>query len=67
MGENSKRQGFGSMTPEKRRAIASAGGRAAFEKGVIHRFTSGEPAAEAGRKGGLARARNQAARKAAVR
>jgi uncharacterized protein len=57
-----KPQGFASMTPEKRREIASMGGRAAFEKGVLYRFTK-DTAASAGRKGGLARAANQAAKR----
>lgn len=55
--------GFAVMTPEQRRAASSKGGRSSFEKGVLYRFTS-EKAKEAGSKGGLARARNIAARKA---
>jgi len=46
-----KDRGFASMSPEKRREIASKGGRAAHAKGTAHEFTS-EEAREAGRKGG---------------
>ena len=46
-----KKRGFGSMDPEKQRAIASRGGKAAHEKGTAHQFTSDE-AREAGKKGG---------------
>jgi general stress protein YciG len=52
MPEKSKR-GFGSMDIEKRREIASKGGKAAHAKGSAHRFTP-EEAREAGRKGGQA-------------
>ena len=44
-------RGFASMTAEQRRAIASAGGRAAHEKGTAHRWTS-EEAKSAGSRGG---------------
>jgi len=47
-------RGFASMDPQRQRAIASNGGRAAQAKGTAHQFTS-EEAREAGRKGGLAR------------
>jgi general stress protein YciG len=40
------------MDPEKQRAIARKGGRAAHEKGTAHEWTSDE-ARKAGRKGGL--------------
>lgn len=46
-------RGFAGMDPERQRAIASAGGRAAHASGNAHRFTS-EEAREAGRKGGEA-------------
>jgi general stress protein YciG len=52
MAEKSKR-GFGSMDINKRREIASKGGKAAHAKGSAHRFTP-EEAREAGRKGGQA-------------
>jgi general stress protein YciG len=42
------------MDPERVRAIASAGGKAAHAKGVAHRWTS-EEASAAGRKGGSSR------------
>lgn len=45
------RRGFAGMSLEKRREIASKGGKAAHEQGTAHRFTS-EEAREAGRKGG---------------
>jgi general stress protein YciG len=47
------KRGFASMDPEKQRAIASKGGRAAHVKGTAHEFTSAEARA-AGRKGGAA-------------
>jgi general stress protein YciG len=53
MKKQSKPRGFAAMFPEKRRAIASKGGRAAQRKGTGHRWTQ-EEAVEAGRKGGLA-------------
>jgi general stress protein YciG len=46
-----KKRGFGSMDPEKQRAIAQKGGRAAHAKGTAHQFTP-EEARAAGRKGG---------------
>ena len=46
-------RGFAAMDPEKQRAIASKGGKAAHAKGTAHRFTP-EEASEAGRKGGRA-------------
>lgn len=46
-----KKQGFASMTPERRREISASGGRAAHAKGTAHRFTS-EEASIQGRKGG---------------
>ena len=56
------RQGFASMDPVRQREIASDGGRAAHVLGTAHQFTPAE-AAEAGRKGGLARARRFAERR----
>lgn len=47
----SGKRGFGSMSPEKQREIASKGGKAAHQKGTGHEWTS-EQAREAGRKGG---------------
>lgn len=46
-------RGFASMDPEKRRKIASKGGKAAHKKGTAHEWTT-EEAREAGRKGGSA-------------
>ncbi len=39
------------MSPERQRAIASQGGRAAHQQGVAHEWSS-EEAKEAGKKGG---------------
>lgn len=52
-----KKQGFAAITPERRREIASMGGRAAHSKGTAHKWTS-DSAREAGRKGGSTRAKN---------
>ena len=54
--------GFAALSAEQRRAIASQGGKAAHATGKAYRFTS-EQATAAGRKGGLAKARNARARK----
>ena len=51
-------RGFASMDPEKQRAIASAGGRAAHAEGRAHQFTADEARA-AGRKGGAVVARDR--------
>ncbi|MGV8804371.1 MAG: KGG domain-containing protein [Polaromonas sp.] len=48
------RRGFAGMDPERQRAIASEGGRAAHQSGNAHQFNS-EEAREAGRRGGQAR------------
>lgn len=48
-----KFRGFGSMTPERHREVASAGGKMAQAGGRAHRWTP-EEAKEAGRKGGRA-------------
>lgn len=44
-------RGFASMTAEKKREIASKGGKAAHALGTAHKWTS-EEAQAAGRKGG---------------
>ena len=44
-------RGFGSMSPERKREIASMGGKAAHTLGTAHEWTS-EEAREAGKKGG---------------
>ena len=46
-------RGFACMDPERRRQIASLGGKASHEKGTGHEWDR-ERAREAGRKGGLA-------------
>ncbi len=48
-----KPRGFATMTPERIREIASAGGKAAHAQGKAHRWTV-DQAREAGRKGGQA-------------
>lgn len=50
--EDSKaKRGFAAMSPERQRAIASQGGKAAHEQGAAHQWSK-EEAADAGRKGG---------------
>jgi uncharacterized protein len=56
--EKKKPKGFAALTPEKRREIASKGGKAAHAKGTAHEFDS-EEARSAGRKGGHAISRNR--------
>ncbi len=51
MTKDKQRRGFASMDHEKRREIASKGGRAAHQKGTAHEWTP-EEARKAGRKGG---------------
>lgn len=58
MESGKSRRGFASMSPEKRRKIASKGGKAAHEMGRAHEFTS-EEARAAGSKGGKAVSRNR--------
>jgi general stress protein YciG len=55
------RRGFASMSPEKQRAIASKGGRAAHQKGTAHEWTP-EEAKAAGRLGGMRSKKRNAAR-----
>jgi general stress protein YciG len=45
------KQGFASMSPEKRRAVGSKGGKRAHQLGTSHRWTR-ETARAAGKKGG---------------
>ena len=52
------KRGFASMDPQRKREIASKGGRAAHEKGTAHEF-SPEEARMAGRKGGEVVSRNR--------
>lgn len=51
-----KPRGFAAISPERRKEIASAGGKAAHAAGTAHVFSSAEAKA-AGRRGGLARGR----------
>ena len=53
-----KRRGFASMDKERRRAIASKGGKMAHAKGTAHEYTP-ESGRAAGRKGGLAVSQNR--------
>jgi len=50
-GQKGHGRGFASMSPEKKREIASKGGKAAHALGTAHKWTS-EEAQVAGRKGG---------------
>jgi hypothetical protein len=56
-GKNDKR-GFAAMDSEKRRALASKGGKAAHAQGHAHEFNSDE-ARDAGSKGGKAIAKDR--------
>jgi general stress protein YciG len=49
--QGKSKRGFGAMSPEKQRAIASKGGQAAHRKGAAHEFTL-EEARQAGHLGG---------------
>lgn len=51
------KKGFASMSPDKVKAIASMGGKAAHASGNAHQYTK-EEAQAAGRKGGLAKKKN---------
>lgn len=55
---NKAKKGFASMTAEQRKAIASAGGKAAHTKGKAYRFDSAS-AKIAGQKGGKAVSSNR--------
>ena len=56
--DNKSKRGFAGMDPDRQRDIASAGGRAAHEKGTAHEFDS-EEARKAGQKGGQSRGKDQ--------
>jgi len=53
MKTSERKRGFAAMDPDKQRAIASKGGKAAHDHGKGHVWTS-EEARAAGRKGGKA-------------
>jgi general stress protein YciG len=57
--KRTSRRGFASMDRSRQREIASAGGRAAHERGTAHTFTPDE-ARDAGRKGGVSISRDRA-------
>lgn len=48
-----KPRGFAALSPERRKEMASLGGKAAQDKGVAHRWNADEARAN-GRKGGMA-------------
>lgn len=52
-GKSCPGRGFAALSPEKRRRIASLGGKQAHANGTAHQWTP-EEAREAGRKGGAA-------------
>lgn len=54
-GKKKSNRGFASLSPERRREIASMGGKKAQELGTANRWTA-ETAKSAGQKGGLAMA-----------
>lgn len=55
-----KPRGLAALSPERRKEIASIGGKAVHAQGKGNRFREGSTeAAEAGRKGGEARQRNK--------
>lgn len=54
------KQGFASMSPERRREIASSGGKSAHAKGVAHQYTS-----ETGRAAALSTAASKSKREIA--
>jgi general stress protein YciG len=54
-------RGFAAMDPERQRAIAKEGGKAAHKSGHAHEFTS-EEAREAGRKGGQASSKSKSSK-----
>ena len=56
--KRTSRRGFASMDRSRQREIASAGGRAAHERGTAHTITS-EEARDAGRKGGVSISRDR--------
>jgi len=56
--ETKSRRGFANLDAERRREIASQGGRAAHQQGVAHQWNS-EEAAAAGKKGGQASRRSR--------
>lgn len=59
---NISKRGFASISQERRREIASQGGKAAHRCGKAHQWTQ-EQAREAGRKGGVATRNKRASRK----
>ncbi|MES2299976.1 MAG: KGG domain-containing protein [Pseudomonadota bacterium] len=56
-GSGTSARGFASMNPDKQRAIASEGGKAAHEKGTAHEFTP----EEARRAGSMSHTKRQSA------
>lgn len=58
MVDEKKPRGFGLLSPERRKEISSAGGRAAHAAGTAYQFTT-ETAKVAGSKGGMEIARRR--------
>ncbi len=58
MSSGNPKRGFAAMDTEKRKALASKGGKTAHEQGHAHEFTR-EEARDAGSKGGKAVARDR--------
>jgi hypothetical protein len=58
MSDGTKRRGFASMSPERRKQVTSMGGKAAWKKGVARHF-SPEEARQAGAKGLASRRRKK--------
>ncbi len=50
-------RGFGSMDPERQRAIAASGGRAAHEQGTAHQWTPEEASAAGHKSAAISRRR----------
>ncbi len=57
-GKSKKPQGFATFSEEKQQEVSSMGGKAAWEKGTAHKWTS-EEAREAGKRGGRPRKKIQ--------
>lgn len=58
MSPKKRKRGFAAMSRERQREIAAAGGRAAHESDVAHKFDA-DSASKAGRKGGRKVARDR--------
>lgn len=61
------KRGFAAMSPERQREIASLGGRSQGAQNNPGNFAHRKDASEAGRKGGLKRAKNLKKKKNGIR